>query len=175
MKKFAVVLVLAVAALGLPYPAARAATAAPGIPGYYNPLTGSFTPLIVKSVPLATPVSRIGTVQIAITLTVESAIGIGDPITCNASIISFDSSFSNTASATGLIVRTGTTGKVTIVIPYDWTMAATGESATVSVSCNEGTSFEAGGIGRTITFTVPGFVVPATAGALTVKSLTASM
>jgi hypothetical protein len=62
-----------------------------------------------------------------------------------------------------------------MAIPYDWTMAATGEQANVFVNCSEGNGFTAGGFGHTINFTVPGFVVPVTAGTITTETLTASM
>jgi hypothetical protein len=173
MKNFVVVLMLAIAVLALPYPS-QAASAPKGIPGYFNPATGTFAPLTIYQAPLGTAVVRTGTVNIAITLSIESSIGIGEPISCNASISSFDASFSNSASASGLVIRTGTTGKVTIPIPYDWTMAATGEQATISVSCDEG-SFGTGAIGHTLSFTVPALTVPAKAGTVTTKSLVASM
>lgn len=173
MKNLVVALVLAVVGLALPHPS-QATSAPAGIPGYYNPATGTFAPLTIKQVPFAS-VSRTGTFEAVITLTIESAIGADEPITCNVGISSFDVSFSNSASATGLIVRTGATGKVTVTIPYDWTMAATGEQAMVSVTCNEGSGFGTGSVEHSLTFTVPGFTVPSTAGVLTTKDLTASM
>jgi hypothetical protein len=57
-----------------------------------------------------------------------------------------------------------------MTIPYLWTMAATGELANVSVNC-----FNSGGLSRSVSFTVPGFVVPVTAGTVTTVSLKASM
>ncbi|HEV3113596.1 MAG TPA: hypothetical protein VGY99_24180 [Candidatus Binataceae bacterium] len=173
MKNLVVALVLAIVALALPYPT-QATSAPAGIPGYYNAATGTFSPLTIKQVPLAAVVSRTGTFEAVITLTIESAIGIDEPITCTASISSFDPSFTNSASATGLVVRTGATGKVTITIPYDWTMAATGESATVSVNCSE-SEFGTGSAGHSMSFAGFTFTVPTTAGTVTIKDLTASL
>lgn len=173
MKKFVVLLVLAVVGLVLPYPS-QGASAPAGIPGYFNPATGTFAPLTIKQVPLAAAVSRTGTFEAVITLSIESAIGIDEPITCTANISSFDPSFTNSASATGLVVRTGATGKVTITIPYDWTMAATGEQATVTVNCSE-SEFGAGSAGHSMSFAGFTFTVPTTAGTLTIKDLTASL
>jgi hypothetical protein len=172
MKNFVVALILAVVGLALPHPS-QAAGAITGIPGYYDPATGTFAPMVTKAVPLAS-VSRTGTFKAIITINIESAIGTFEPITCSASIMSSDASFNNSASASGLVVRTGATGTVTIMIPYNWTMAITGEQATVSVNCSEG-SFSTGGITRSIFFVVPGFTVPATAGTVTTKTLTAAM
>jgi hypothetical protein len=172
MKNFVVALILAVVGLALPHPS-QAAGAVTGVPGYYNPATGTFAPMVTKIVPLAS-VSRTGTFKAIITLNIESAIGTFEPITCSASIMSSDASFDNSASASGLVVRTGATGTVTIMIPYNWTMAATGEQATVSVNCSEGT-FSTGGITRSIFFVVPGFTVPAAPNTVTTKSLSAAM
>jgi hypothetical protein len=173
MKNFVVALVLAVVGLALPHPS-HAAGVTTGIPGFYDPATGAFAPMVTKVVPLVT-VARTGTVKVVITLNIEAAIGTYEPITCQASINSFDASFTNMASAAGLVVRTGATGTVTITIPYNWKMAAAGEQATVSANCSEGNGFSPGGVSHSISFTVPGFTVPTANGTITTKSLSASM
>jgi hypothetical protein len=110
-----------------------------------------------------------------VTLGIEAAIGTDNPITCQASISTSDASFDNSASATGLVVRSGSKGTLTLPIPYNWTMAAAGEFATVTVNCSEGSGFTTGAVGHSIFFTVPGFVVPAAPGAITKKTLAASL
>jgi hypothetical protein len=173
MKNFVVVLVLAVVGLALPHPS-QAAGVMMGVPGYYDPTTSTFVPIVTpKTFPLAT-FTRTGTFKLTVTLSIEPAIGVDEPITCQASISTFDASFTNSASTTGLIVRSGAKGTLTMPIPYNWTTAAAGETATVTVNCSEN-SFGAGGIGHSISFTVPGFVVPSTPNAVTTKSLTGSM
>jgi hypothetical protein len=174
MKTFVVALLLVVLGLVLPHPS-RASGAVMGIPGYYDQTTGTFVPMVVPKVVPLVSLTRTGTVKVIITLNVEAAIGTFEPITCQASITASDSSFDNSATATGVVVRSGATGTVTMLIPYNWTMAAAGEQATVSVNCSEGNSFTTGGVGHSIFFTVPGFTVPATAGAVTTKTLAASM
>ncbi len=174
MKNFIVALVLAAVGLALLHPS-QAAGAIIGIPGYYDQATQTFVPMVVPKVVPLISVARTGTVKVTITLSIEAAIGTDEPITCQASIFASDASFDNSASATGLVVRSGATGTVTMPIPYDWTMVATGELATLSVSCSEGEGFSAGGVGHSISFTVPGFTVPATAGTITTKTLAASM
>jgi len=169
------VMALAFAAVGLALPhAGKAAGTIRTVPGYYNPATGTFAPMVTKAIPAASVV-RTGTVKITITLNIEAAIGTDQPISCQASISAFDASFDNTASASNVVARSGTKGTVVLTIPYAWTMSAAGEMVTISSSCSEGSGFSAGGVGHSITFVVPGFPVPATAGAVTAKSLTASM
>ena len=173
MKNFVMALALATVGLVVPH-SGKAAGAVRAVPGYYDPATGAFAPLVAK-VRAAAPVTRTGTVKITITLNIEAAIGTDEPISCQASIGAFDPSFSNSASASNVVVRSGAKGTATLVIPYDWTMAASGEMVTISSSCTEGSGFDAGGVGHSVSFSVAGFAVPSAAGAVTVKSLTASM
>jgi len=169
------VMALAFAAVGLAFPhSGKAAGTIRTVPGYYNPATGTFAPMVTKVTPAAA-VSRTGTVKITITLNIEAAIGTDEPISCQASISAFDASFDNTASASNVVVRSGAKGTAVLTIPYSWTMAASGEMVTISSSCTEGSGFSSGGVGHSITFVVPGFAVPAKAGTVTTKSLTASM
>jgi hypothetical protein len=162
-------LTLTAAALALPNAAHAAGNSA--IPGYYDPATRMFMPMIVGA-PAAAPVSRSGTVKITITLNIQSSVGTDAPLSCQASIGTFDGSFQNSASASNVVTRSGAKGTVVFTIPYNWTMAATGETAAIGLSCNEGNS--TGGVGRNILFFVPGFIVPTKSGTTT-KSLTASL
>jgi len=170
IKNLVIALVLVIVGFALPNPS-RAAGANMGTLGYWDPTTSTFVPMLTpKVLPLASPVTRTGTVKVNITLSIESSIGTDQAISCSASILSSDASFFNQASTDGIVVRSGATGTVTMTIPYLWTMAATGELANVFASCNV-ENFSTGSITRFITFTVPGFVVPVTAGAITTKSL----
>jgi hypothetical protein len=173
MKNFSVAFAVAAAVLALPH-SGEAAETAKAVPGYYSPATGTFAPMVTKS-PAVAPVARTGTVKISITLSIEAAVGTDQSISCQASIGAFDASFDNSASASGVVARSGAKGTVVLTIPYDWTMKASGEMVTISSSCSEGSGFTAGGVGHSITFTVPGFAVPTKAGTITTKSLTASM
>ncbi len=84
MKNFVVVLVLAVVGLALPHPS-QAAGVMMGVPGYYDPTTSTFVPIVTpKTFPLAT-VTRTGTFKLTVTLSIEPAIGVDEPITCQAS------------------------------------------------------------------------------------------
>jgi hypothetical protein len=132
------------------------------------------SPMLTKVIPAAA-VGRTGTVKVVINLAIESAIGSDEFITCTASVFATDASFDNSASASTLVVRTGATGTATMTIPYDWTMAASGEPATMSVSCTEGNGYSAGGVGHSISFVTPAFVVPVVNGTVTTKTLSASM
>jgi hypothetical protein len=163
-------LALTAAALALPNAAHAAGNSA--IPGYYDPATRMFMPMIVGA-PAAAPVSRSGTVKITITLNIQSSVGTDAPLTCQASISTFDASFQNSASASNVVTRSGAKGTAVLSIPYNWTMAAANESVLITSSCSEST-FGAGGVGHSITFTVPGFTVPTKSGTTT-KSLTASL
>jgi len=160
--RIAAALVLATSGLGLTY-SAMAADA----PGAVK------APPFVTKTPAASTVTRSGTVKIVITLSVESAIGADEAITCSVSIAADDASFLNSASSAGTIVRSGSSGTLTLPIPYNWTMAAAGETATVSTTCSEG-AFESG-VGHSIYFVGSSFVVPATAGTVTTVDLSASI
>lgn len=174
MKNLVIALVLTVVGLAFANPS-RAAGANMGILGYWDPTTSSFVPALTpKVVPLAAPVTRTGTVKVNITLNIESSIGTYDGISCSSAIFSFDSSFSNDASTSGSVLRSGATGTITMTIPYLWTMAASGELANVSANCDAESSSN-GVVFRSISFTVPGFVVPVTAGAVTTVNLKGSM
>ncbi len=172
MKSSLIALTLTAAALAPPNAAHAAGNSA--IPGYYDPATRMFTPMIVGA-PAANPVSRSGTVKISITLNIESSIGTDAPISCQASISVFDASFENSASASNVVTRSGAKGTVVLSIPYNWTLASGNESMTISSSCTEGSGFSPGGVGHGITFTIPGFAVPSKSGTTTTKSLTASL
>jgi hypothetical protein len=139
--------------------------------GDLHPSTGIFVPKALI-LPHAS-VARTGTVKVTITLAIESSIGSDQPITCEVSISAGDTSFVNSATASATVVRSGATGTCTISIPYDWTMATTGETATVSVTASTG-SFS-GGIFRNLTLIHAGFAVPATAGTVTTLAFSASM
>jgi hypothetical protein len=173
MKSFVAALPIVVFALMLSHPS-QAAGPIMGIPGYYDPATSRFVPMYTPKVTPLTSVVRTGTVKVVVTLSIESSIGTDEAIVCNATISSDDASFFNSASDSGEIVRSGSTGTLTMSIPYSWTMAATGERANVTVSCDV-ENFNTGGISRSIDFIVPGFVVPVTAGTVTTESLSASM
>jgi hypothetical protein len=161
--RFAAALVLATSGLGLTYSAMAAD--APG--------AVKAPPFVIKT-PATSTVSRSGTVKVVITLSVESAIGTDEAISCTASIASDDASFLNEASSSGSVVRSGSSGTLTLPIPYNWTMAATGETVTVSANCSEGASYESG-VSHSIYFTGSAFVVPATAGTVTTVDLSASI
>jgi hypothetical protein len=173
MKYLGMALAFGIAAFALPH-SVKAAETIKAVPGYYSPATGTFAPMVSR-VPTAAPVARTGTVKITITLGIEAAIGTDQPISCQASISVFDSSFSNSASASGVVTRSGAKGTVVLTIPYNWTLAAAGETVTITSSCSTGSGFSAGGVGHSITFSVPGFAVPSAAGAVTTKNLTASL
>jgi hypothetical protein len=172
MKNLVMALTLAAVEFALPH-SGEAAGAARPVPGYYNPANGTFVPMVTKS-PAVAPTTRTGTVKISIALSLEAAIGADEPISCQASISAFDASFDNSASTSGVVVRSGAKGTVVLIIPYDWTMAAANEMVTITTSCSEGSS-GTGGVGHSIFFTVAGFPVPAKAGTVTTKSLTASL
>jgi hypothetical protein len=174
MKKFVVILALAVAAFMPPHPSHAAGVPAGGIPGYYDTATSTFHPLVIKVAPAVAPITRTGTLKLTINLTIESAIGTDEPISCTAGTGTVDLSFDNSASAGGTITRTGGTGTLTLLIPYDWTMAMAKELASITVSCSESSNYEEG-VGHSVGFTSPGFTVPSTNGVVTSETFTASM
>jgi hypothetical protein len=164
--------ILALSAIGLVTPHLSNAGA---VLGYFDPSTGSFVPTprspLVNKIPPQAPVSATGTVKVVMALTIESAIGTDEAITCLASIAVDDASFENSASASGVVGRTGAKGALTLSIPYDWTMAAAGEHVSVSITCTEGAIYGAsGGVSHSITFVEVPFVVPATGTTTTINA-----
>jgi hypothetical protein len=143
---------------------------AAGIPGYWDTTASKFVPMRVPKVAAKDPVTRTGTVDLDITLTLESAIGADEEVYCNASISTSDASFDNEVSAFG-IVSGRPTGTLTLTMPYDWTMAATGESAQIFLSCTE---YDGGTVEHEMSFASVAFVVPATT-ATTTEHFTGSL
>jgi hypothetical protein len=170
MKNFIAAVALVVG-LALPHLSQAASVPAGAQLGYFDQTTATFKPLITPKVVPASSVVRTGTVKVTITLTLQSVIGPESGVSCGAGIGAFDASFDNTAGASNVpVVISGSTGTVTITIPYAWTMAASGEQATVSANCNEFATVD-----RFLTFILPGFVVPTAPGTVTKISLKGTM
>lgn len=115
---------LAGAALALPTTTDAAST----IAGYLDPSTGSFTPAATQAQIAATAasvVTRKGTVTFHIKVAIESAIPTGQQISCSAGISSNDfGGVSNSANASSVLVKAGSTGTCTMAIPYQWLVAS---------------------------------------------------
>jgi len=173
MKKFVVAMVLAIVGLALTHPSQAASLPPAAQLGYWDETTATFTPLITPKVAPNpnTVITASGTVVAKITLHLESAIGTDADIGCTVSIGESDASFSNSASASGSIVRSSATlGTATITIPYEWTIVGPSEPVSIGVGCSIFSSTS-----RTITFFgVAGFTVPASPSTTT-RNLTASM
>jgi len=101
-----------------------------GIPGTLNPATGTFQPgiqpLMAEASSLASVAPHTGTFEFDITITIKSTLPTTDIINCNATASTTDMSglsyntIMETASATA--VRTGSTAKCTVKIPYSWAL-----------------------------------------------------
>ncbi len=120
--------------------ATEAQSAAPsGIPGYLNPATGLFIarPALL---PGAATLQRSGTITVTITAVLGSNIPASVSVFCSVSIGSFDSAFSNSASGSGVLVRSKTGGTCKVAIPYIFEVAAATTTMTVSAFISAETS-----------------------------------
>lgn len=169
MKTFAIAAVGA-ALLGsvLVLPAAtEAGSTGAGVAGFLDPTTGTFTAkagLLAASAALA----RTGAITVTTTVQIDSAIPVDQPITCTVSLSSGDVSFSNSASGTNNVVRTGSSGKCTTTIHYIWEVAAATTLMNVSVSISTGNGFNTDGVSHNASSSFAPFAVPNTAKSLAV-------
>jgi hypothetical protein len=119
------------------------------VPGYLNPRTNSFEPLIVQGT--ATPAAAAATtgrIVTHFTITVSSAIPATTPIRCEVLAIVFEQNSStlqitNTISDSATVIATfsGGTATCTVKIPYSWFLLTPGAdqaqlSYTISASTN---------------------------------------
>ncbi|HEU0155429.1 MAG TPA: hypothetical protein VFQ82_05110 [Stellaceae bacterium] len=147
------------AALALP----AATDAASPVAGYLDSATGTFTPAASQAqlaAAAALSLKRTGTITVAITLNIESSIPIGQQINCSANISSNEfPGISNNASASTVLIKTGATGKCTLVIPYQWIVT----SATTQMTVGFNVSLQGPGgavTSRSANGTFPAFAVP---------------
>ena len=119
--------------------ATEAQNTAPGIPGYLNPATGLFTarPALL---PGATALQRIGMITVTITAVLGSNIPASVTVGCFVSIGSSDSAATNSASGSGVLVRTKKGGTCKVAIPYIFEVAASTTTMFVSASISATTS-----------------------------------
>ena len=114
--------------------------------GYYNPATGTFTPLHPApdaETPAVTPTT--GTSVFNYTITVKSVIPKNSVITCNSSASVFDASASGFSAdeqvaGTAKLVS-GTTWSCSLTIHYSWPLAAV---AADKISLTSGASIDDG-------------------------------
>lgn len=111
-----------------------------GIPGVLDPATGTFTARPALQ-PAAAPVGRFGTVKITAAIFLNSTIPMGQTITCNVSINSFDSSFFNNANASVTATRASASlATCTVSITYIWLVADANTVLNVSVDVDSSPS-----------------------------------
>jgi hypothetical protein len=103
--------------------ATEAQNAAHGIPGYLNPVTGSFTAR--ANLPQsATPKQVGGTITVTTTVSLDSTIPAGLPIFCSVSITTFDDVANNTAGGSNLVTRVGNKATCVTTITFLWEIDA---------------------------------------------------
>src|SRR5262249_21233595 len=121
-------------ALLLPVPTEAQNASTHGIPGYLDPTTGVFSP-VVNSLPTAATLTRTGKVVVAVTVQIDSSIPKDQQITCNVTIGSSDfPGITNGASSQSGVIRSGSSGKCTTTIPYIWIVANATTKMNVSVT-----------------------------------------
>jgi hypothetical protein len=171
MKTFAMTAIGAAlfgSALLLPIPTYAQSAATPGIPGYLDPTTGVFKP-VVSSLPTAATLTRTGKVVVTVTVQIDSSIPADQQITCSVSIGSSDfPGISNGASSESGVIRSGSSGKCTTTIPYVWIVASAATKMSVSVSVSTG-EFTFGSVSHSASTSFPAFSVPTGTKSLSVK------
>jgi hypothetical protein len=142
---------------GLVFPfASQAADAVQGIPGYLNPSTGVFSARPALT-PAAAAIAATGKIVVTINLTFDSKIPLAQIVTCSVSISSIDSSFTNNASASDIVVKTSASaGSCKVAIPYIWEIASASTMMNVSVDVNTNTP----NLFHEASFTAAPFAVP---------------
>ena len=131
------------------------AAAAPlGIPGYFNPQTRIFVPY--RPFNIIEPATTFGgTIKVAFTISVKSALPAGDRINCGASATVVSATggvFLDTAGAGAAI--SGSTATCTVVIPYAWAGAASTDTVSLTFEILD-TGGVRNSLGPVATFTVP--------------------
>jgi hypothetical protein len=121
--------------------AGDAQSPASGIPGYFSPTTGMFTarPALL---PATSGLKRVGQLNVTITATIGSNIPTSVPINCSVSLFADDLGFDNSASASGVFKRTGSSGTCKVTIPYTFeiAVASTQMNVTAFLSAFTGTT-----------------------------------
>jgi len=154
MKSFIVALALAVAGLALLHPS-QAAGAIIGIPGYYDQATQTFVPMVVplsrslgraqsRSPSRSASRQRLEPTSRLVAKYLYFASDGASRTTLPPPVLSFDRALSDRH----------------VPIPYDWTTAATGELADLTVSCSEGDGFSAEALGTLSPSPCPGSWCP---------------
>lgn len=165
MKPFAIAALISGVAL-LPV-ASNAAGPSPGIAGFLDPTTGVFTTRPSLSVAPGA-LTRTGSITVTTTVAIDSQIPADQTITCSVTLTADDVSFSNTASGSNNIIRSGNTGTCRTTIFYVWKVV--NASTTVNVAVDVSTPFAEGAdsISHEATFSFAPFAVPSGAKSLSV-------
>jgi len=142
LKTSSLLLAAALVASSLP---ALATTVAPGgehlVPGYYDPKTGTFKPLITPNViPNVTTVTRDGTFVANVTLTIKSDIPTSSPIyveldanTTDGTSLGLYNSYDESATKEATRTSAGA-AHVSISVPYSWPHLLTPTKDAVSLT-----------------------------------------
>jgi hypothetical protein len=129
--------------------AAPAFAAGNSVIGKLNLTTGTFSPLPATTA--ATAKTYSGTIQVALTITIKSALPAKQTYLCGVTVEVFDpTTGSEGGSADASVVETasGSVLKCTVSIPYAWALTASSSAAlnwTVTASQSSGASRSIGG------------------------------
>jgi hypothetical protein len=110
-----------------------------GVPGFLDPSTGTFTTRSALS-PAASGLKRIGTINVTVTAVLGSNIPASVPVSCSVFLDADDTSFDNSASASGVLVRKGSGGTCKVSIPYIFEIAVASTTMNVTATLGAFTS-----------------------------------
>ena len=144
--------------LAVPVPT-QAQNTPTGIPGFLNPATGTFMPRLSLT-PAAATLKRGGTIVVTISVVINSTIPSNQPISCSATISSTDLAFFNDVFGSGIVTRSGSTGKCVLRLPYIWEVLNAQTQMNVSASVQTSGSFGSSQPSRSSTRTFAAFPVP---------------
>ncbi len=105
----------------------------PPVFGTLDPRTNLFTPRPIPHAAQAAPVGilRSGVLQVNVTVSVPSFIPQSEVLLASVTASCTDPSFSSSSVASGNPARSGNTAKLTLTMPYAFTVASTSDVVTV--------------------------------------------
>lgn len=139
--------------------ASDAAGPVAGIAGTLDPATGAFTARS-NLAPAAAALQRTGSITVTTKVTIDLKIPVDQPITCGVTLSSFDSSFTNSATGSNDVVRSGSTGTCTTTIFFVWEVSSASTTMSVSVNLSTGSGFSTDEVSHSAGFSFAPFVVP---------------
>lgn len=135
-----------------------------GIPGYLDPQTGAFTPVVQSAVEgqnIANIAASAGKFVATFTITIGSPIPTTDVILCTFTADVFEAGHAFDESATVTATRHGSTATCTVTMAYSWPLSTpTSDLVNLGYSITAGASTSSVALSRVSTHTIGTIKVP---------------